>query len=285
MNIPRYWAKGSAIVRSSDGMEQRYAAWRWSNDSLQDAARWAQESAERIARQIGAGQQLQRYLYGERAMREEVLQRVARPDGRELGVVTRNSYGALVLNAANAMFVDIDLPDEKPSGSLAGGLRKLFGAKPALSPEAAALQTLENWAKQNTGLGLRVYRTAGGLRALVTSVTFDPTLAQTRQILQGLDSDPLYIQLCQAQGCFRARLTPKPWRLDLPPLPVRWPFETPSAEARARQWVQRYEQHSAPVIVCRLVKSLGVPNLHPDVAPILDLHDRYALGSPSLRLA
>jgi hypothetical protein len=41
---------------------------------------------------------------------------------------------------------------------------------------------------------------------------FDPTSAITLAALRELGSDPKYVQLAKAQECFRARLTPKPWR-------------------------------------------------------------------------
>jgi hypothetical protein len=80
--------------------------------------------------------------------------------------------------------------------------------------------------------------------------------------------------LCQAQECFRARLTPKPWRCNMAPPPWRYPWANADVEIRYRSWEQRYEQASRSYTVCRLVKQLGPQEIHPDVEPILALHDR-----------
>ncbi len=54
--------------------------------------------------------------YLDRPMREPVLREVKKDNGELAAVVTRNSYGCLVLNTARVMFVDVDLPELKPEG-------------------------------------------------------------------------------------------------------------------------------------------------------------------------
>ncbi len=49
------------------------------------------------------------YAYGDRPLREEIVRSVA-GDGERAAVVTRNSFGCLVLNTAGVLFVDVDLP-------------------------------------------------------------------------------------------------------------------------------------------------------------------------------
>ena len=73
--------------------------------------------------------------------------------------------------------------------------------------------------------------------------------------------------------CFRARLTPKPWRCGLTPPPNRYPWEDAGAEARYRDWEQHYEQGIARYAVCKLITQLGPAETHPDVEPVLALHD------------
>jgi hypothetical protein len=197
-----------------------------------------------------------------------------------VAVITRNSYGALVLNAARAMFIDIDLPENKP----AGGLQKLFGGK-SPTPEAEALSRIQQWAARRPDNGVRVYRTAAGLRGLVTSYPFHPADGEAQQILHTLGSDPLYITLCRAQESFRARLTPKPWRCGLPNPPGAFPRETPQAEHRHQQWVQRYTSTFPQFAVCRFIAHYGDERLHPTIAPIVALHDKHALAARELPLA
>ena len=74
----------------------------------------ARLASERLRHLIGRVQQsleLERsYAYGTRPLREEIIQEIHSRAGDITGIVTRNSYGCLVLNTAEAMFVDVDLP-------------------------------------------------------------------------------------------------------------------------------------------------------------------------------
>ena len=283
MKIPKYWAKSGQTVRQPNGRAIKLEIWQWSDISQEQAQQKATERVAEVAQKVSTGAQLNRYAYGERPLREEITQGVANAAGSEVAVVTRNLYGALVLNAANAMFVDIDFPDKGTSGS-SGGLSRLFG-KPAINHEDQHVQRIMTWAVRYPDLGIRIYRTAGGLRCLFTNQVFDPGRAETTDILRALDSDPLYVRLCQAQACFRARLTPKPWRCDLPMPPSRYPWVDFVAETRYREWVQRYEQRTPQYAVCRLVKQLGPQEVHPDVQPVLTLHDRLTCSDYAHQLA
>jgi hypothetical protein len=103
--------------------------------------------------------------------------------------------------------------------------------------------------------------------------------------LNELKSDPLYVRLCQAQECFRARLTPKPWRCDQPEPPYRFPFLTSAAEDSFRQWEQEYASATTAYTTCRLIKQLGPVAIHPDIEPILSLHDQMACSAYTQQLA
>ena len=59
-------------------------------------------------------------------MREEIIQNIVNRDGKEIGVITRNAYGSLVLNAANARFIDIDFEQDGLLGSLMAKIRGLY---------------------------------------------------------------------------------------------------------------------------------------------------------------
>ncbi|MGH2485254.1 MAG: hypothetical protein ACRDHE_04485, partial [Ktedonobacterales bacterium] len=155
-----------------------------------------------------AGVPLGQYAYGEHPLREEIVQTI-QPDA---AVITRNLYGALVLNTSRTMFIDIDFAPASLGARTGGLLHWLRGKRAAAPPDEPRLQQVRQWAAGRPDLGLRAYRTFAGLRCVVTSQVFDPTAPQTLELLQTIGSDPLYVRLCQAQGCFRARLTPKPWR-------------------------------------------------------------------------
>jgi hypothetical protein len=272
MKIPKYWARSIQVARQPGGRAYRLAVWQWSDVSVAEARQKAADKAHELAQKIEAGAALNRYAYDQRPLREEITQGITGRSGHEIGVVTRNKYGARVLNATGAMFIDIDFSEQGTSASLSGQMGRLLG-KPPADPADKYLPRVAAWANQHPDLGLRVYRTFGGLRCLITNQVFDPSGAESLDILRALGSDPLYVRLCQAQACFRARLTPKPWRCGLRPPPNRYPWENAVAEARYRDWEQGYEQGSAAYSVCKFVRQLGPDGVHPDIGPVLDLHD------------
>ncbi len=274
MRFPKYWARG---------VSGSFSCWRWSDTSVEEAQQMANDKARDIALKFQNRQQLNRYEYGRNPLREEVVQSIKNGSGSEIGVVTRNLYGALVLNAASAMFIDIDFPD-KGESSLAGAMGKLLGNKTP-SHEQVYLQNIEQWSQRNPQWGLRVYRTFGGLRCLITNEVFDPKQARSLDILSELGSDALYVKLCQAQESFRARLTPKPWRCGATTPPARYPWENARQEQVYREWEEGYQRIASKYTVCRLVKELGSAETHPDVAPILAAHDEMACAAGNLGLA
>ncbi len=283
MKIPQYWAKSSSVAENSAGEFRRFTLWRWSDTSISEAQHLADEAAQQAVLRFQNDQELNRYAYGKNPLREEIIQSVKNADGNQVGMITRNGYGALVLNAMNAMFIDIDFPDS--SGDALLGLGKLFGKKPAMSPEQSFMQMVEQWASGYPDLGLRIYRTFGGLRCLVTNQVFDPTQQASLALMHALKSDPLYVTLCKQQSSFRARLTPKPWRCGAEQPPSRYPWDDLNAERQYRDWEYAYERASSLYTTCRLLKHIGANETHPDVAPILNKHDEMACAMGNLKLA
>src|SRR5262249_31921798 len=125
MKIARYWTRAED---SSDGV--RIVARGWSDESLESARAKAREIAKRVAERVLRGaSQAQRYPYGDRPLPEPVIREFAN------AVVTRNVYGALVLNTSRLMFVDVD-HKKAPPKSGGGLLSSLFGksSKPETPP-------------------------------------------------------------------------------------------------------------------------------------------------------
>jgi hypothetical protein len=283
MKIPKYWAKATQTSDKADGKEVSFTCWQWSDESVEDARRKASTRASAIVSKLANDIPLDRYGYADRPLREETLETLTNGAGDLIGVVTRNSYGAQILNATKAMFIDIDFPRSTGGG---GSLLGRFFGKKAPTPEEEAVQRVTAWHATRTEFSMRVYRTAGGLRCLITSHLFDPKSAEALNILQALQSDPLYVRLCKAQECYRARLTPKPWRVGLAPAPARGnPPDEWSSEQRYREWIAHYQQAAQGYTTCRLLTQLGSSAIHSEVRPILNLHDRLACGASQLPLA
>jgi hypothetical protein len=257
------------------------SCWQWSDVSQEDAQRAADAHAVGLARKLAAGVMLDRYSYGERPLREEIVQRME----NDAAVVTRNLYGALILNASKAMFIDVDFSAQGKAAGGGGFFGKLFGKKSAGNAEEECLKRVRAWAAEHQDIGLKVYRTFAGLRCLAINQTFDPSRAETIELLTSMGSDPLYVRLCKDQECFRARLTPKPWRCGKPVPPVRYPLKSDAEQAAFNRWRTDYELASRKYCVCKVVETIGPGQVHPEIAAIVELHDRFACEGTERPLA
>jgi hypothetical protein len=238
MNFPQFWARG----KIGD-----FVAWRWSFQSLAEAQSLADQAVQQLADRIRGGSYPPKHggYYPNRPFREQLLQEIKNGTGKTSAVITRNSYGCHVLNTERVMFVDIDLPEPKKSGGL---FKKLFGKPeiaPPTNPQSEAMARIENWTRLNSDWGWRVYRTRSGLRLLVTQNLFDANSDVVNRVFEALGSDPLYRKLCNSQNCFRARLTPKPWRCGLRRKPERWPWLDAKREKQFQKWEAEYQSCSA----------------------------------------
>ncbi len=276
MNFPPFWAKGA----SGD-----FLCWRWSSQSLAEAQSLANQAAQQIAERFKHGDIPQHHgYYPDRPFRELVLREIKNRAGETAAVVTRNSYGCLVLNTARVMFVDVDLPEPKRPGLF----QRLFGkpqAAPPGNPQNDAIAKAELWARNHSDWGWRIYRARAGLRLLATHALFDPETAVSNGVFDALGADPLYRRLCKTQKCFRARLTPKYWRCSGSRPPVRWPFENEKAENRFKKWQAKFDQLAASFATCELLQKIGNPDAHPEVQLILGVHDETTRAGSKLELA
>lgn len=270
MKFYRYWACGSAKVRPEE-VEPAVVSYAPSNESLADALRRANELAENRAAVLRRGETLDSYHYGDRAVREELLEDFHDATGL-FAAITRNAYGAMVLNTAQVMFADIDYRPVSPAAGLRQWWDRLWG-KPVPTEDEVILQRLHALTAAQPEMGLRVYRTANGYRCLVTHRLFDPLSDEAARLLTQLQSDPLYIKLCRLQECFRARVSPKPWRCQVARPPRRFPWTSTEQEALYRAWEADYREKSEGYTTCILVATIGSRFVAPAVQPVIDLHD------------
>jgi len=282
MKIARYWTRADAEAMGAGGETVRARARGWSDESLNDARVRALEIARRVAERIAGGWgEKQRYPYGDRPLPEPVLREL------EGALVTRNAYGALVLNASQMMFIDIDAEsgNSQPATGLSKMLGSLFGktqpAAPAADPMTQKLDALT----RRHGLSGRLYKTAAGYRVLITSAPFAPGDPAAEAVLREYGSDPLYVRLCKMQESFRARLTPKPWRCGMRNPPVEFPFETASEQTRYADWEREYHAKSGSFATCRFISALGGAPADSRFTGLIDYHDRETKSTSALRLA
>jgi hypothetical protein len=194
-------------------------------------------------------------------------------------VITRNSYGCLVLYAAHALFVDIDLRAPTFTEWLAGLLGKRRDpAGERLASLRAALQAMPS-------ASFRIYRTAAGFRVLATSPAFEPGSSAAAALLQATGADPAFVQLCRLQHSFRARLTPKPWRVGLAAPPGSFPRDHPDDRAAFAAWLGEYQRTAAAWATCQFVETIGSGVVDRSISPILRLHDDFTRAQSQLPLA
>jgi hypothetical protein len=282
MRLARHWSRARVDLDGTERRDGVAIAFGWSDESRGAAHAHALERARRLAAILSRRQGFrwredlrrswQYYGDGERPLREPLVREVAL-DGLLLGAITRNGYGAYVLNTVSAPFVDVDLPEARPEP---GRLARLLGARP--SPPVDVEGRVRAVAAAETR-AWRLYRTAAGYRVLLTDRPRDPVSAEVRTLLERFGADPLYVRLCTVQGCFRARLSPKPWRLGLGAPQQAWfPWDDdPVRQRRFESWDAAYERVRSQASVCRLVAASG--EVHPEIAPIVAIHDEWCLGS------
>jgi hypothetical protein len=124
-------------------------------------------------------------------------------EGKTSGIVTINSYKADILNSPNMAIIDVDLIGDST-----------LQMDSVVTPyKSAALAALAAYQSENYNLGFRVYQTAAGLRYICTNWEFDPSGGASSRMMRLLFADPKYRSLCKFQETYRARLTPKPWRM------------------------------------------------------------------------
>ncbi|GAA4389769.1 hypothetical protein GCM10023153_06330 [Ornithinibacter aureus] len=147
------------------------------------------------------------------------------------------------------------------------------------SVERRACEPVWAFAQRHPELGVRVYRTAAGLRVIVTGAQAPPMSPRARDLLTELSSDPLYVELCATHDSYRARLTPKPFRVDWGAPSWRWPFADERARQGHEEWLAQYRQKCDGYAVCRLVSASGaIPTV--DEQRLIALHDaRCRVGS------
>jgi hypothetical protein len=289
MKLARYWTRASGEATGPGGDRIRTSARGWSNDSIEAARGLAREMANRVAARLASGlSERHQYEYGERALPEPVIQEFPDSGGPPSAVVTRNAYGALVLNAASLMFVDVDVDRKtQDAGRNRGGIfASLFGkpAKPAPPPPDPRVDGFRKVAERHA-LSARVYETAAGYRLAITNLAFQAGSAEAERILREFGSDPLYIRLCRQQDSFRARLTPKPWRCGYYQLNVKFPFETPDAESQYHRWEADYNSKCSSYATCRYLATLGAGIVAPEFSELIRHHDRETKSTSPLPLA
>ena len=325
MIVPQYWAE--ARQQHRQGQRQiTVRRFGWSDESQAAAQQHADARASEAMARLQAGEVLDRrerkvaYNGAEGVpIREEIVRR----EGDT--VITRNSYGALCLNTANVLFADVDFEQTVAgrgiivamlvaiAGAIAAGLAGigwgwafalmvagLLFAYPLAQTVFRLWLSLTGGVEQRTRKRiqafsaahpqwhLRLYRTPAGFRVLVMHALFDPVTEAVDDFFNALGTDPIYQQMCLNQRCFRARVSPKPWRIGigqhLRPRPGVWPIASEHLPAR-QQWLRDYENKAQGFAACQFVERLGSDVINPTAQAVQRLHDELCKANTKLAIA
>ena len=282
MRFYKFWSRAVAKAVDPSGEEVFRSSTGYSNVSVEDAFRMAEERAKKNVRYWEAPAKFDNGYYAtnsERPIQEETIEQFAEND-ETYAVISRNSYGCLVLNTTDVLFADIDKPVPKFRLALFSWIAGMFGNKPVdeMDFESRLIKNIERLVQTDSQMGLRVYRTLLGYRVVLTNQTVLASESKSIQLLKDLGSDKLYVSLCRSQDCYRARLTPKAWRCGVDKPLIRFPFSSPEIEQQYRRWEKRYETVASKFATCSLVGEFGSKQIHPRVSAVLKVHDMFVLN-------
>ncbi len=285
MKVARFWAKETSEAIRSKNESIHVSCWRWSEKSIDDARTWAREAAQKAAKQIAAGKQLRReYEYLSRPPREEIIEEIKNRNGEVIATITRNGYGSLILNTKELMFIDIDIPYERPKSKIWVALCRLFGHT-VIGREAHIESRLIHLVQNQLQYTTRLYRTCAGYRCVILNKPIDPTSQESADLFDLFQADPLYIRLCKNQKCYRARLTPKPWRLKFRTPPNRYPWGNEPQKQRYRRWEKEYAAESKSFATCQFLEQSGKKKVNLELQALIELHDKITRVGAALPLA
>lgn len=292
MRVYKYWANGQQ--ETDDGYH--FSIWRGSNDSPEDAQRLADQAVDQLAfrphRTLPQRGPQSDYTYQSRHVPEELISSFSAQDGSLLAAVTRNRYGALVLNTADCVIIDADIPPAAPRAHLTGGglLSWLWGGsaqhaeEQLASPADERLAQIKSIASYYSRLSFRIYRTRAGFRIFLLNQRLPPNDPLAMELLEAFEADQNYRNLCRVQQSYRARLTPKPFAMNLDYPPFHFPYNQHTRDS-AKRWLERYELASENFRVCQKVCDMGPGVVDPEVDFLLNLHDESCRVQAELPLA
>ncbi|WP_341708860.1 hypothetical protein [Halopseudomonas sp.] len=264
MKYFKYWVKETHRIRVA-GQPEEISLLVGSNESKEAASAQASVLARGIEKRIETRDARDEYEAG-------IKEHVARVIDRS-NVVTVCRYGAKILNTDQYTILDLD-DYPKSFWDRFGAARKMTKKERIVFKFEQAVAKLPE-----LGCDFRIYETANGVR-VIGKQYLDPAEPRSTRIMQKINVDWLYIILSSKQRCFRARLSPKPYRLGIKTIKVSSPLVCETDEYRS--WEQVYEAASQDVSVVHYLKSIG-KDFSRD--PVVRFHDEQCNAHKRFKLA
>ena len=128
----------------------------------------------------------------------------------------------------------------------------------------------------------RIYRTPAGIRVLAMHDTMNPNGEAAQNLFAVLPCDRLYVLMCQQQQCYRARVSGKPWRMNVERLRgPQWPITDPQALERRQEWIKHYESVAPNFAACQFAEAVG--DITSETAQARSVRDWHDALSEALR--
>lgn len=142
------------------------------------------------------------------------------------------------------------------------------------SLESRVIELISSRIKSHSSEAFRLYKTPAGFRVIAVHDVTNPDDAVVKQWFDDFKADDNYARLCQAQNCFRARLTAKPWRMqqvkeaqldnDLPVKDIWFINEREDISAQEKQdllnarqqWIADYDKFAKDYKACAYMDTL-----------------------------
>lgn len=252
MKYFKYWVKEAFQIRINGDLKT-ISILSGSNESKEDAHTEATTKAHQIEERIKNRSQKEKY---EVAIREHVDQIID-----ETNIISICRYGAKILNTTQYTILDLD--DYRFS------FFDLFGRLKKLSKKERIIYKFERNVTRFPELGrdFRIYETNKGIRVIGKQYV-TPAGKYYTAMMRKLSVDGIYVQLSKKQNCYRARLTPKPYRMKSATIKIRCPLDCETSAYY--DWSNTYEAASKNFSVVKLAKINGMDFSQ---EPIVKLHD------------
>ena len=264
MKYFKFWIEKSFNISVGNQLEEINVL-AGSNVSKHAATLEADERAKKIEQRIAERLPKESYEVAIKEHVDEILD--------DSNIISICRYGAKVLNTEQYTILDLDdYPIDffdclKPLRKLSRKERIVFKFE----------EKIERY--PILGTDFRIYETTKGIR-VIGKKYFEPAGKEYRKLMRKLNVDWIYIQLSQKQRCYRARITPKPYRMKFRTIKVTSPLicETENYQ----NWATEYEEKSRAFSVVRLIKTIGNDFQYDRV---IQHHDRVCNASANNKLA
>ncbi len=239
MKYFKFWAKEEFQI-NIDGNIENIKILSGSNTSKQAAIQEAKLKSKLIEQRISERKVKEEY---DVAIKEHVTKIID-----DSNIVTVCRYGALILNTTQYTILDLD---DYPYDFM-----DIFKSFKGMSKKDRIIYKFTQRLKRNPALGddFRIYETAKGIR-VIGKTYIDPNTKNFMPLMRKLSVDWIYIQLSIKQKCYRARLTPKPYRIKARTIKIKDPLVCESQNYL--EWSESYKKKSKNYSVVKLKKTIG----------------------------